>query len=191
MWVLSTLAAALFRWCATDDLVLPLNITGRHAPELANTVGYFAYILHLRLRLADNSTRFRDLLRLLTFEYATASEHGDFGRIVQQLPQFVTRLWVQWNPPFYEEATVRGWSTNIRARLLSTQDDEPPGVNPEFAPDLEIEFSESANDVVAVLRYRTDKLRSGSVQLLKGALLAFCDEFSRKPEARIPELPRA
>src|SRR5262249_6979317 len=80
MSVLATWVTLVSRWCDTRDVVVPFLAMGRPGPEVENTNGCFAAPLYLRIQLQPDDS-FLEVLRRVTEEYASASEHDDLGYI--------------------------------------------------------------------------------------------------------------
>jgi hypothetical protein len=77
--------ALMMRWCERCELVLQYQLDGRMSPQVENTVGYFASVLHLRLQ-APPEASFAELLQCVLEEYYTAYEHVDFNYLLAQTP---------------------------------------------------------------------------------------------------------
>lgn len=86
MGAFTAYAALVLRWCGVTDAVLRFQTNGRTQPQVQNTIGVFASILNLRLRLLDADC-FGDLLQRVTLEYCNAAEHADASRVDAQLPR--------------------------------------------------------------------------------------------------------
>jgi Condensation domain/TubC N-terminal docking domain len=185
LWVLSVLASALFRWCDAEELVIPLNMTGRHAPELSRTVGYFAHIVHLKLSCPERAS-FRELLHRFMTEYASANDRLDFGLTAERLPHFTKKLWVQWNPPFYNEARDGAWSDSLHAGPVTVVGSDPDAeINAEAGTHLVLEFFEGSPNLTVSCQYRSDLFRESDISSFKHTLLSFTDRFSRDSSAAI------
>jgi len=180
MFILAVLVVALSEWTNSDDVVIPFNVQGRHLPELASTIGYFAHILHLRFKLDDNDT-FEAFLRRVVAQYALAYTHDDFGRIVDQSPDFSRRLWVQWNPPFSEVQPDHSWHGEVRAGPVEFLTTDDARVNPNFYVDFAVVMTESAESLGCLCQYRNDFIDKNTVQLFRDIFLRLCGRFSDDP----------
>lgn len=99
MSVFTAYVALVLRWCNSSDMVIRYQTDGRGNPRVMSTIGYFASVLHLRMRLLDGDN-FIDLLSRVTEEYCKAYEHADFSYIDAQTPQpeFVKNASFNWVP---------------------------------------------------------------------------------------------
>lgn len=99
MSVFTAFVAVVFRWTDVRDMVVRYQTDGRVSPDVENTIGYFASILHLRLQL-DAGATFETLLERLTQEYCNAYERADLSFIDAQLPkpEFTYNTGFNWIP---------------------------------------------------------------------------------------------
>jgi hypothetical protein len=78
--------ALVLRWCNAREGVFLFETNGRANPQIENTIGYFASVLYLHVKLRDNDT-YVDLLARVTEEYCRAYEHADCSYIEAQVPR--------------------------------------------------------------------------------------------------------
>ncbi|HEY0684208.1 MAG TPA: condensation domain-containing protein, partial [Steroidobacter sp.] len=99
MALFTAFAALVLRWCKTTEYVFEYQSNGRAGREVENTIGFFASILHLRIRLSE-SDRFGDLLDRATDVYCQAYEHADFSYLMAQQPrpEFSRNASFNWTP---------------------------------------------------------------------------------------------
>lgn len=91
-------AALLFSWCKVSEIVIPFQIDGRLEPEVANSIGYFAFKLYLRIWKKPNDT-FGDLLRRVMEEYCLAHEHLEYSYIeARDRREFMKNPCFNWIP---------------------------------------------------------------------------------------------
>jgi len=86
MSVFTAFVASVMHWCKCSDAVVQFQTDGRADRRLTNTIGYFASVLHLRIKLSDTDT-FVDLLRIATQEYCRAYLHADASYLSAQNPR--------------------------------------------------------------------------------------------------------
>ena len=84
--MLAAWACMLGRYCAQDDVVLGLPVSGRASPEWFNLVGLCINTVVLRLQ-TDAGTTFRDVAQQAQIRLLEASEHGQipFDDVVRAL----------------------------------------------------------------------------------------------------------
>ena len=97
MAVLTAYVALVARWTETSDITLAFLSAGRNRPELDNTIGFFAFVLYLRIEVLPDDSLV-DLLHRVTREYYTALKHQDFGR-----------NWLSWPDAEYTKTTAFNW----------------------------------------------------------------------------------
>ena len=116
--VLTAYAASLLRWCQQQAGVIQVVTDGRDTPELADTVGFFASHLHLRIEQAA-ATPFADLLQTVTQEYCVALEHADAGLMhaEAEYPQLALAPSFNWIPQIRTDVSEAG---ELRAQPMSS-----------------------------------------------------------------------
>jgi Condensation domain len=94
--VLTAYATAMSHWCRQRDLLIPFLLHGRHGrPELQNVIGYISHALHLRIEI-DRAPTFHDLLSQVRREFSAATEHQDFDRVPDFVPECQSELNFHW-----------------------------------------------------------------------------------------------
>lgn len=84
--VFAVYVALVLRWCGVSEGVFRFQTNGRFSKSVENTVGYFAFPLHLRLALHQEDS-FLDLLDRVIEEYYRAFEHADHSYVEAQIPR--------------------------------------------------------------------------------------------------------
>ena len=99
MSVLTVYVALVLRWCNASAALFQYEFEGRVTPAVANTIGYFASALYLRVGLLRQDS-FIDLLSRVTAEYCRAYEHADLSWMASQMPrpQFARNTVFNWVP---------------------------------------------------------------------------------------------
>jgi hypothetical protein len=95
MAVFTAYVGLVLRWCKAQECFIQYQSDGRVTPTTENTIGLFASVLYLRMRLLEEDS-FVDLLNRATREYCTAFEHADFSYLAAQVP----RPELSWNSAF-------------------------------------------------------------------------------------------
>jgi len=93
---LTAYATVISQWCGTRDLLVRFVLHGRHRrPELENVIGYVSHSLYLRIEITPAMT-FRDLLAQVRREFAAATEHRDFDRVPNFIPECTSEVAFHW-----------------------------------------------------------------------------------------------
>jgi hypothetical protein len=82
--VLTAFIAALSRWSKQSDFIVPLVFSGRDDPDTLGLIGFFSYVLLLRMQV-DGVRDFADLRARVSQEFCRACERQDHGRVVTGL----------------------------------------------------------------------------------------------------------
>jgi Condensation domain len=110
MSVLTGYVALALRWRQSRDLAIGCLVSGRNCQELDNSIGFFASVLHLRIKLSEGDT-FADLMRGVTREFCAAYEHYDAARLSVPMPG-----------PEYRGNTTLNWLPRLDGRENSLSD---------------------------------------------------------------------
>jgi hypothetical protein len=99
MGVFTAYVALLLRWCNVPQGVVRYQVDGRVDAAIANTVGYFALPLFLRIALGRDDT-FELLTRRVIDEYCFAYEHADYcyHEAMEARPEFTRTSAFNWLP---------------------------------------------------------------------------------------------
>ena len=84
MLMLTAFIAVLSRWSHQRDFVVPLVFAGRDDPDCLDLIGFFSYVLLLRMEL-QGAEDFAGLLARVSREFCVACERQDHGRVVTGL----------------------------------------------------------------------------------------------------------
>jgi hypothetical protein len=82
--MLTAFIAVLARWSRQRDFVVPLVFAGRDDPDCLDLIGFFSYVLLLRMEL-QGAEDFAALLARVSREFCVACERQDHGRVVTGL----------------------------------------------------------------------------------------------------------
>lgn len=105
MAVLVGFVVVASRWCNQTDFVIPFPISGRTLADHSDIVGCLYQLLFLRVQLNGDET-FRDLLRSVSKEFVTASEHAHGRAAIPQMEEFLCGgmfQWQSWNSVEFDE----------------------------------------------------------------------------------------
>ena len=84
MLMLTAFIAVLARWSRQRDFLVPLVFAGRDDPDCLDLIGFFSYVLLLRMEL-QGTEDFAGLLARVSREFCVACERQDHGRVVTGL----------------------------------------------------------------------------------------------------------
>jgi hypothetical protein len=82
--MLTAFIAVLSRCSGQEDFLVPLVFAGRDDPDCVDLIGFFSYVLLLRVQLRG-AEDFTDLLKRVSREFWVACERQDHGRVVTGL----------------------------------------------------------------------------------------------------------
>jgi hypothetical protein len=174
---LAIYAAAMFRWCDQNDLIIAFVSHSRIRPELVRMVGFLSNFLHLRVTLASHDT-FLDLLRRVTHELQSAYDHRDFDRVPDLVPECCTDLYFDWIPS--EPTTSRNAGTvDNRLRV------EPLTLDLPLPRPFCLLFADTRAGIMATVTYQPQHISSGKVRNLATHLTSLATEFARNPATEI------
>jgi hypothetical protein len=84
MLMLTAFIAGLSRWSKQKDFIVPLVFSGRDDPDSQDLIGFFSYVLLLRMEL-EGVQDFSDLRTRVNREFCLACARQDHGRVVTDL----------------------------------------------------------------------------------------------------------
>lgn len=179
--MLAAYAAVLWKWCQQGDFVLPFNTTGRPT-AYKSTIGYFSYVLYLRIQLTPDLT-FRDLVSRVGNEFFTSLSHQDLGRLGRQRPELMSGTlfqWVTWDSDHApkEQIDVREFGEGLTI--------VPPGMTA-----IEVTVFDTATGLHAFGSYRADRFTAQTVERFMADLRSAAEIFVNNPDARIAAIAEA
>lgn len=188
--VFTVFVAVVLRWCRARSIVMRYQTDGRTHPDVRTTIGYFAFILHLRLDLQPSDS-FIDLLGKITREYCNAYDHADFGYVDSQQPRpaFVGNSAFNWVPC---ESTASSDSDSTTSGSLEAspivfahpvlriyeRDGEPS----MLLYDME-------DEIVGGVNFSLARFSRENVERFVSSFFVFLDVLLSRPEQRIHEVP--
>jgi hypothetical protein len=127
MAVFAAYAGLVLRWCAVPEAVIGYQSDGRATRRCAETIGYFACRLYLRICILEDDD-FNDLLRNIVREYCDACEHNDvcYMESQQDPPGFTKNSYFNWVPQASApESTLGSLRIPLETRLWPYVDPWP------------------------------------------------------------------
>lgn len=198
MSILTAYVASISRWCTQRDLVVGFLTTGRHRPEVGNTIGFFASTIYLRIEL-DGSDSFLDLLRRVTAEYYAVIEHQDFGlsAIPMPGPDVAHNASFNWfsSPRLTSDDTyisndqLKDAGAFVRKEpfpfVATSPEMEWDGDLPIYGGEPWLLLSEGIDGIAGVMRYRRARFDSNSMKKCAHNFLSFARIVLEDPLARV------
>lgn len=186
MTLLAAFEVLLHCYTGQEDLVIGTPIAGRTHSETEHLIGFFVNTLALRADLSGNPT-FRELLERVREETLNAYAHQEvpFGYLVKELqPQrdpsylpLVQVMFVLQNTP---RATLEMTGISTRPLLVDS-------VTADF--DLTLEFTETADGLVGMLKYSTDLFENNTITRMGVHMQTLLEGIVAHPDQPISELP--
>jgi hypothetical protein len=192
MVMLTVYVAVLWRWSGQRDLILPFNIAGRQA-EHKLIVGFFAYILYLRIELKGDET-FSELQRLVSNEFFRALAHQDFGKQAAKRPELLAGTfcqWVTWHPGTAPAQTDSASSTQLAVgRLPLSEFGQGLSTLPPTIVDVDLTFFDTDQGIYAQGVYRADRFAPTTMERLLSNLHCATEFFVRNPASAVATTPQ-
>jgi hypothetical protein len=187
--MLAIYIAVLWRWCRQRDFVLPFNVAGRQS-EHKSAIGYFSYVLYLRMEMTGSET-FRELLSRIGNEFFANLSHQDFGRMAIRHPELLSGTlcqWVTWHPddasgvpasatldplkPPVERVSVRDFGEGLTV--------VPPGMTA-----VEVTFFDTMEGLCAFGSYRADRFTANTMERFMADLRSAAEIFVHNPDVQV------
>jgi hypothetical protein len=180
--LLAIYAVVMCRWCGQRDLLLAIISSGRDRPELTGMVGWLATSLALRIRI-EARWSFLDLLKQVTSEYCSATEHYDFQRAFQLYPEAFTPIHFNWLP------TEHVWGVTPEkpcyGGVTLTPVFQRPACQDWFFP----YFSDTPVGIEISVVYSPDHLSAAAIECFGWNMLGAARAVAREPGALLESLP--
>ncbi len=187
---LTAFAALVFRWCNVSDGVIQYQSSGRHAPEVENTVGYFASMLYLRIQIPAGDNLL-ELLTRVTKEYVEAFEHRDGNYWASQVPrpEFTHNSGFNWLP--LESSAAIDSAPAGQGGLTWSPIEFPHPMLKTLEVDLEpsILLRETDEEVVGELMFSCKRFSSLTMERFVRDFTTVLTTLLRAPQTRVRDIP--
>lgn len=181
---LTVYIATMSRLCDQTDLVLSLVSHGRHWPELAKLVGYFANQLYLRVQIAKNDS-LHDLLKRVSLEFRCAYDHQDLDRVPNIIPAWsgFGDLHFNWLP------SPRSWSV-VNTHYRSTADLELKAFSLQRPAPLKFlpYFLDTDAGIHVALVYNPDLYGMDTIEQFSSNIRLFAEVLAQNPLTRLTHI---
>jgi Condensation domain/Phosphopantetheine attachment site len=186
--VLTIYAAALWRWSKQRDFIVPVVVAGRQS-EQKSIVGIFSHVLYLRMQLMGHET-FSQLLSYVGNEFFRALSHQDAGRMAAQAPELTGTVfqWITWHPEEdFKVVLPETWdSLELMVERVAIRDfGEGFSVMPPRTADVEVNFLDTAEGIMASGMYREDRFTAQEMQRFLAEVRYAAEQFVKDPNARV------
>jgi hypothetical protein len=186
--VFTALVALILRWCGVREGVVAYQIDGRANPLLANTIGYFADALYLRVQLREHDT-FLGLLENIMEEYCAAQEHALLNPIDEQFgaSELVRGTGLNWIPQQSTNALAR---IEASATLMVSPVEFTYPLPLDFDADYEpgVVMTDQGSTIEGGVAFPLSRFRVSTMTAFADSLLLFITELVRQPDQRIAEM---
>ncbi len=187
MTVFAAYAALILRWCKSDEMVIRHVADGRITAPLQNAIGYFAYLMFLKVSVQQEDTP-RELIRRVTEEYCSAQEHPHLGCIEAQpsLPEFGRGFGFNWVPAAERIVETRA----ARSLQRSPFSFEHPILH-NFDQDLQpfALFYDTEEGITGGVHYPRAHISHRTMSRFSRCLVELLAAFVARPEIRIVDIP--
>lgn len=188
MSVFTAYVGLVLRWCEASDVVLQFQIDGRNDSKTANTIGYFASTLYLRVDLHDDDD-FIDLMDRVTLEYCNAYEHADSGYMKTEVPRpdFCRTSTFNWIPQPYKATLADGRSESVltTAPLMV----ESPALSLfELDRDPITQLFDGTEGISGRIYFDAHRVSPRTMESFTNNLLIFLRKLLRQPDERVKSI---
>lgn len=190
MTVFAAYALLVLRSCGASDAVIRYQSDGRQNSKLANCIGYFASVLHLRLELRDDDS-FVTFVKRVVQEFCAACEHHDYNYIATRVPRpaFAGNPSFNWvgsspgsSPVASENRTHDQLLISPLAVALPSR--ESYGLNSEPG----VLLSESADAITGSLCFPRRRFDASAMSRFAGQFPRWCEMLMSRPGDNLARL---
>lgn len=162
--VLALYVALAAQWSGQRNFVISFVTSGRHYSEHLYTMGYFPYLLPLRICLKGDET-FSELMRLVSREFFLASDNLEAGPLLDAPPDIFRSGYFQWFHRAPTEILRSGLSSeaSIEPNLL-VESFIDSGRSRSLPCDMELTFWKGTQAVSGQVCYRADLFSSVTME---------------------------
>ena len=189
---LTAYTLATLTWCNSADIVIRFVTNGRHHVAIQNTIGFFASILHLRVRLGIDDS-FLTLLSQVETEFLLAHKHDDCMRLSAQVPRpdFTLNTLFNWRTdanriPLPELHTAEG-----TIHLMPFPLPIPGLANSPWESEPSIILSDSSEGISGSILFRSDYLTRNEMASFIECFALLTQRITVAPGCSLSELMKA
>lgn len=194
MSIFTAYVALISRWSRSSDVVVLFLTTGRVRPELVDMIGFFGHPLFLRIEVRERDT-FLDLLGQVIQEYTLAYEHDDAARILTRipLPEIARNPAFSWNSNPLEAIRMGVGDSGACTGTLRVENFDlelTPREDMDWDGEPRMDLSDTEGEITGSLKYRSDRLRPGTIERFGRDLRRFLEQLVQEPMGTIPDATR-
>lgn len=188
MAVFTAFTALLLRWYEVSEAVVQYQTHGRFAPELQDSIGYFAFRRYLRIGVQAND-RLIDFMHSVAAEYMNSLENETFpcagvADVLGELARNPCFNWLTRDQPDDHGALVPSLGSQ-RIRYEDTIR-EITGIRGET--DLLVALAEMGDEIYGVVQCPQGAIARQAMERFASNLLFFLETLMEHPERRIGEI---
>ena len=184
MTLLAAFKILLARLSGQNDIIVGTPVAGRSRAELENLIGFFVNALVLRTDLSGDPT-FRELVQRVRAVALGAYKYQDFPfeKLVDELkPERDASL-----TPLFQVMFMYESRAGEEMKLKGLQFTPAESVNESGKFDMSLGMVESANELIAVLRYNSDLFNRSTVERFIACFENLLYGIAENPDRRISE----
>jgi hypothetical protein len=190
MGVFTAYVGLLLRWCNVSEALIQYQTDGRFSPKLLNTIGYFASVLYLRIKLLE-SDRFVDLLNQVINEFFKAYEHADSSYVEAQIPRpdFTRNSSFNWVPQSQQAESLEfvGSENAIVTSAVSFENSMLRNVERDTEP--MVLLYDADRGVAGSIYFPQNRFSAATIERFGRNFQKFIGTLLRQPEGRVTAIP--
>jgi non-ribosomal peptide synthetase component F len=184
---LTAYCAVMARWCNQPDLLVSFVSNGRHRPELHTMIGNLVFHLHLRVEVNASDTVL-DLLKQVGEEYASASDHQDFGWVPTFIPECADTytdisLYFNWVPSYWLEYPALSDDPTTESITV-----EPFPLSIGWPNAFRPVFRDTPDGIEMPVRCRDSGPFLETVHRFGDSIVSFAEHLAHRPHTRIADV---
>jgi len=189
MACLTVFSALVLNWCRVSQGVLLYQTTGRVDPGVENTIGYFAAVVYLQVKMFEGDD-FAKLLERVTTAYCTAHSHADFSYLQTQTPrpEFTRNSIFNWIPeqPSVDVAGLQRMDSGLQCEPIPLES-LAPGII-EFDSEPSILLFDTDRGIQGELFYPMSRFSDPTMTRFASRFVELVENILKHPEAPLADL---
>lgn len=189
MAVFTAYVATVLRWCDANRAIFQFQTDGRVDHRIERSIGYFAFVLYLRLEISQSTTLI-ELLNQVTREYCSAYEHADQSYMEAQepRPQFARNSCFNWVQKAAEGPTGESALEAVGLEYTPVPFEHPMLRTLERDNEPVLLLFEKEHEIVGGMHFSRQQFDSPIMDLLTGNLDSFLRALVDAPQTPVKDL---